>query len=390
MTVDEHAAELVARLRRRERWLLALAAVRTELLSGGTVQDAMMLIAERCARLADADGAAVLLADDRGRLAVWAAVGVLADLPAGPDHRLIAAVAEPWAAAVLDAVGPQHRDDFPSPAHPGLAECWATAGPVLLAPIPARVGGGGVVICLRLAGAEPFDPESQPELVGLAEQASIAVEVAERAQQRRALEVMADRERIARDLHDHVIQRLFAIGLSLQGQVSKIADDAARDKVDYAVGQIDEAIADLRSSIFDLRSAGTGASKNLRRRLADVAAVAGSMGDDAPRVSVRISGPIDTVVGPQLADDTEAVVREAISNAVKYSGARAVLVAISAEHDLEIVVTDDGCGMPANVARSGLKNLAQRAMSHGGTFEVDGVMPGGKPGTRLRWVAPLS
>lgn len=190
-------------------------------------------------------------------------------------------------------------------------------------------------------------------------------------------ELAADRERIARDLHDHVIQRLFAVGLSLQGQLRDLAEGAVRERTLRAIGEIDEAIADLRASIFELRSV-DDSRPSLRRRLSAFARRAD------PRVTVRCSGPVDTVVSPELAADAEAVVREAVSNARRHSGASAVTVVVTVADRLTVTVTDDGRGIPPGAARSGLRNLAERAVSHGGSFDVDG-----SGGTTLRWTVPL-
>ena len=386
MTNAEHTSHLVARLRRRERWLLALAAVRSELLSGGSVGDALQLIAERAATLTEADGVLVLLADGGAQIRIRAASGPLAHRPDAPHIGASVPSADPWAGAVTAAVGTFGRDAFPEPRGRDLLQWWHAVGAVLVAPIPASAGESGAVLCLRTADRSPFDADTQPELVGLAEQASLALDIADRQEQRRLYELMADRERIARDLHDHVIQRLFAVGLSLQSQVAKIEPAQARERVDAAVQQIDEAIADLRSSIFNLRAAPDGARGKLRRRLAEIAA---GVGGDGPRVTVRCHGPVDTVVSPQLAEQAEAVVREAVSNAVRHSGGTAVTVSVTAADRLDIEVADNGKGIDEavekGIGRSGLANLADRAAACGGRFEV----VGGPGGTTVRWCAPL-
>jgi signal transduction histidine kinase len=392
MTADD-TPRLVAQLRRRERWLMALAAVRAELLSGGTVADAMSVIAERCALLSGADVVLILLADHDGPVTIWAAAGPLADIAAGPATTPVADASDAWATAVRRSEGVRRTADFPVPSDAGLARIWSAADSLLAAPIPVRDGVDGVVICLRAAGRPPFEPESEPEVTGLAEQGSLALEVAGRAEQRRLAELMADRERIARDLHDHVIQRLFAVGLSLQGQVAAIEAPAVRDRVDQAVSEIDEAMAELRASIFDLRSA-EGNPGSLRRRLADITARA-SDPDSGPRITLRCRGPIDTVVAPELAVEALAVVREAVSNAVRHSDAATVVVTVTAADDLQVSVVDDGRGMPPGAARSGLKNLAERAISCGGALTVHSVMDGdggaadSATGTTLRWTVPL-
>jgi signal transduction histidine kinase len=389
----EDTSRLVAQLRRRERWLMALAAVRSELLSGGTAAEAMSVIAERCALLSGADGVLILLADGGGPITVWAAAGPLADVAAGPETAPVGHPSDDWAAALYGTVGVTSTADLPPPPDAELTRIWSAADALLVAPIPVRGGVDGVVVCLRAGGREPFEPEAQPEVVGLAEQASIALEAAGRAKQRRLAALMADRERIARDLHDHVIQRLFAVGLSLQGLERSISEPAARDRIDRAATEIDEAMADLRASIFDLRSA-QGGRGSLRRRLADIVANA-SDSDAGPRMTLRCRGPVDTVVTPELAVQVEAVVREAVSNAVRHAGAGAVAVSVTAGDDVQVSVVDDGRGIPPGALRSGLKNLEDRALSCGGSLTVDSVYggydaaPGSGTGTTLRWVVPL-
>jgi signal transduction histidine kinase len=373
-------ARLFAEVRQRERWLLATAEIRTALLSGGTVTDALALIARRAVDLAAADHALVLVAGEDGRLRVWGAAGPDADrlvgCSAGRDER--------WTRAVLSATGPGVPGEMPVPQDQALADLWRSASWVSTAGVPAGTTDGGVLICLRGKGTQRFADDRSPQLAGLAEQASLALEVSDRAEQRRRFELVAERERIARDLHDHVIQRLFAVGLSLQGQESRATDPVLRDRLEQSVQQVDESIRDLRSSIFDLRTAtAAGGRKNLRRRLLDIAAGAG---DGGPTVSVHIDGPIDTLVPPALAEQVEAVVREAVSNAVRHSGGRTVTVTVTAREDLDITVTDDGVGIPDGVPRSGLTNLADRAATWGGSFAVAASAAGG---TTVHWAAPL-
>lgn len=386
MTDTEDTTQLVARLLRRERWLLALAAVRSELLSGGTVDEALQLVADRSLALAEADGVVLLLLDGRRSAAVRAVSNGATPLPVAATAGVSVDRGDPWMAAMVGTVGAFPAAAFPAPDQPQLAALWGEVAAVLIAPIPAGVGDGGMVICLRVAGRDPFDADQQPELVGLAEQASLALEVADRQEQRRLYELMADRERIARDLHDHVIQRLFAVGLGLQSQVAKIDQPQVAERVDQAVQQIDEAIADLRSSIFDLRSVPDGEHKKLRRRLAEIAS---GVGEGAPRVTVRCRGPVDTVVPPRLAEQAEAVVREGVSNAVRHSGGTNVSVTVTASDRLDIEVTDDGRGLDVGAdsrsSRSGLANLADRAETFGGTFSA----VGSPAGTTLRWSVPL-
>jgi len=373
-------ARLFDEVRLRERWLLATAEVRTQLLSGGGVSDALTLIADRAVDLTGADAALVFLADGQGGLRVAAASG--SHQP--PVETLVATRDDPWTRAVTRAVGPHDVAELPLPTSPALARAFTESGPAQVAPIPSGVTDGGVLICLRHRGSDPFETAQLPQLSGLAEQASLALEVSDRQEQRRRYELVTERERIARDLHDHVIQRMFAVGLSLQGQEARTTDPDARQRLEQAVQQVDEAIRDLRSSIFDLRSVTSSGQKNLRRRLLDIASGAG---DGGPAISVRVDGAIDTLVPPQLAEHAEAVVREAVSNAVRHSACNVVSVAVAVADELEIRVTDDGRGIPPEAPRSGLDNLAARAAACGGYMLVEQPSSGG---TALYWTAPLA
>lgn len=381
MTAAEDSDTVVARLQRRERWLLALAAVRTQMLSQGTMEEALHTVADRSANLLDADLAAVLLADAAGNLTLRTAAGPLEEFTRHGEDLVVAG--HPWAQSLSGTVGNFDARQLPEPPpDSALAPVWTRCSSVLVADIPAAGDRhGGMLLCLRRRGAPPFDAEGQPELVGMAEQASIAMDATDRAQQRRLAELMADRQRIARDLHDHVIQRLFAVGLGLQATTRKMAVDELRGRVLDAVDNIDEAIADLRAAIFDLRAT-DDTRRSLRRRIrAIVAAVDGV----EPRVTVRIDGPIDTVVPADIAADAEAVVREGVSNAVKHASASAISVQVTAAERLVIVISDDGVGIPEDVTHSGLANMAERAAAHGGNF----VSANAQPGTRLEWVVPL-
>jgi signal transduction histidine kinase len=197
------------------------------------------------------------------------------------------------------------------------------------------------------------------------------------------VDLLEERERIAGDLHDRVIQRLFATGLSLQATMARMPADAVRDRVESSVRQIDEAIADLRTSIFDLRTAATG-SPSLRRRVSDILHEETDAG--ALRASARFVGAVDTIAGPELAAQIEAVVRELVSNAVRHSGGSDLSVVVTADDRLTVEIRDDGRGIPAEGRRSGLTNLARRAERLGGTFVI-GSGPQG--GAVVTWSVPV-
>jgi signal transduction histidine kinase len=237
----------------------------------------------------------------------------------------------------------------------------------------------------RRAGAPGFDEAIGPLLSTFADQISLALDMAARQRLARQLDVYEDRDRIARDLHDLVIQRVFAAGLALQSVLPRLSDTDARRRVHAVIGQLDDTVRDIRTTIFDLHTGdGAEAWDSLRRRVQDIVA---ETAGDLLRTSVRTSGAVDTLVTGDLAPDVEAVVREAVSNAARHSGAQHVTVTLDAADGVVVEVVDDGRGIDDRTARSGLRNLAERARRHGGDLSVERLPDGG---TRLRWSAPLS
>jgi signal transduction histidine kinase len=175
---------------------------------------------------------------------------------------------------------------------------------------------------------------------------------------------------------------VFAAGLGLQSVLPRVTDPQARSRITDVVRQLDETVRDIRTSIFDLHTTDSS-DDGLRRRVLDtVASTAGDL-----ESTVRTSGAVDTLVTGELATDVVAVVREAVSNAARHSGARNVTVTLDVGDDLVLEVVDNGRGIDPRSARSGLHNLEGRATDRGGGLTV-GALPDG--GTRLRWWAPLS
>ncbi|MGY1941787.1 sensor histidine kinase, partial [Nocardia gipuzkoensis] len=173
----------------------------------------------------------------------------------------------------------------------------------------------------------------------------LAMQLADAQQRVRELDILSDRDRIARDLHDHVIQRLFAVGLSLQGTVPRTRVPEVRERITEAISDLQDVVQEIRTSIFDLHG-GEGHSGRVRQRIEEAIRQQTEASDI--RTSVRIAGPL-SVIDPELADHAEAVVREAVSNTVRHSGAKSVSVEITVADDLTIVIEDDGCGMPGEV-----------------------------------------
>ncbi|MFF0455764.1 GAF domain-containing sensor histidine kinase [Nocardia africana] len=266
-----------------------------------------------------------------------------------------------------------------------FAALFPTGGPVLLVPLHTRDAPQGILIAVRAKDTAPYDDEMLELTAAFADQAALAMQLAATQQRLRELDVLTDRDRIARDLHDHVIQRLFAIGLSLQGAVPRTRVPEVKVRLTEAIDGLQDVVQEIRTSIFDLHG---GTSTRLRQRLEE--AIRQQCGDTPIRSSLRVAGPL-SVVSSQLADHAEAVVREAVSNAVRYAGATTLEVVIGVGDDLTITVTDDGCGIGDNITPSGLTNLAERARSLGGAFRTEALAAGSqRPGTRLEWSAPLS
>jgi signal transduction histidine kinase len=223
-------------------------------------------------------------------------------------------------------------------------------------------------------------------LTRFAEQAGLALEYLRSLAERRRLAVFEDRDRIARDLHDLVIQRLFATGLGLQGLLPVVPDEPAVRRLEGYVDDLDETIQDIRSAIYSLSVAGRADGEEQRAHAAvlEVISELEPVLDHRPRLTV--TGPVDTVVGPGLLPDLLAVLRELLSNVARHAGASRVEVRLSASpEEVALEVADDGRGIaPAITRRSGLANLAARAKGHGGELRLAQPPAGG---TQVTWTA---
>ncbi|WP_090103858.1 GAF domain-containing protein [Lentzea jiangxiensis] len=355
-------ARLFERSRMRERWLEAIGEINSELLGGASGEYALRLITQRTVELAGADSALVVLGDGgHAPLSVAASAGVEVDDFNAADHAV---------------------DEVVRSGVPLLVDDLGTAfGPALAVPLRSGPVVTGALVVLRRGGESRFLPDQVPVLASFADQAAVALEFAEQQRSQRLLDVLEDRDRIARDLHDHVIQRLFVTGLTLQATMRRVADPDVAARLRTAVEQLDETVREIRTSIFDLHSAD---NTSLRRRLLDL--VAGLTENTHLSPAVRMSGTVDNSVPPELAEHVEAVVREAVTNCVRHASATELTVLVDAGDDVVITVQDNGVGITADAARSGLRNLAHRASKFGGSLEVHPVDGGG---ARVVWRVPL-
>jgi signal transduction histidine kinase len=373
-------ARLFEQARLRERWQLASGEVNALLLGGAEREEAFGLIARRTCELSGSDSALILLADGSGKtLRVEAGAGTRGEEMIG---RCVSATI-PAIATVITDREPAVYADFAQALGPE-ADLFGEFGPADAVPFGSATGVAGLLLALRSKGDSQFGQEQLPLLASFATQAALALELADKQRQQRMLDLLADRDRIAGDLHDHVIQRLFASGMSLQAIVGRITDGEARNRVTQVVTQLDETMRDIRTSIFDLHTSGEENPTSLRRRMLDLVAEASVNTATSP--SVRISGAVDTLVPPHIAEHALAALHEGVSNAVRHARAKDIVVTVEAGADLVIGVTDDGVGMPPDIARSGLLNLERRATECAGMITVS-ANPGG--GTRLVWRVPL-
>ncbi|MER8041633.1 GAF domain-containing protein [Streptomyces sp. NPDC094032] len=376
--------------RRREHRLEALAEITRALLAGTDPDRVLRLIARRAREVADADLAAILLpGGPGGELAVQVADGDTADtvlgarLPAGGSLAGLAArTRRPAVSADVrtDArARPLRADGAAAPEH----------GPVVAVPLPVDDADAvcGALRLARRAGRPGFDATEVELLSGFADQASIALELARRRAESEELAVLHDRDRIARDLHDLAIQRLFATGMTLQSATRMIGDQGAAERVSRAVDDLDATIQIIRSTILQLRTtAEDRGGPALRRRMAETVQLAAQSLGFPP--SLRITGAVDSAVPEELAEQVLAVTVEALSNSARHARAGRADVVLSVPEPADrivLTITDDGVGLGAAAPTGGLLNMRSRAEQYGGTLELQD--PGG--GTRVVWTVPL-
>jgi two-component system, NarL family, sensor histidine kinase DevS len=371
-------ARLFEQTRRRQRWLEASNEILAALLAGSDADEAVLMIAASARELAGADLTLLLLPD-----------------PAAPKERLLVTVADGADAPELRGrTTPVEGSLAGRVLRTGVVETtpdvrateplFATAagyGPALLVPL-GGAEGAGVLVAANRAGGSGFSPDEVELTTAFALQVALTLQLAEVRLARQQLELYADRDRIARDLHDQVIQRLFATGMSLDSLVRQIPA-AAQPKLHRAVDDLDQSIRDIRSTIYALQTPADTAP-GVRQRLSAV--VDEAVGDSGLRLDLRITGPLDTTVSDDVADQAAAVLREAVTNVVRHATATALSVSVSATDRLVVEVTDDGTGLPAGGRRSGLANLTERALRLGGRFSAAAGPAGG---TRVVWDVPL-
>ena len=386
-------ARLYGQVRRREQYLAASEEITRTLLSGTDPDEVLGFVARLAREITGVPFGMIALPElDGAHLRVSIADGV--DAAAIQGQRL-----------AIDGtlIGRSYREGVPTTTtdashDPALVPLIAERqfGPVLCVPLITEDSVRGVLEVAGSRGTQAFSEEVQRMLHAFAGQAAVALEVAEHRRDAERLALLEDRDRIAKDLHDRVIQRLFATGMALTG-AARIARPEIRARLQEAVDDLDTTIQQIRTAIFGLQPFDQEAPSLQARLMKVVVDAAGPLGFTP---SVAFSGLVDTGVGDEAGANAIAVLQESLSNAARHAHAHNVMVAVSVdagngggkddEEDvyatLTVQVEDDGVGMPATGHRSGLRNMEERAGALGGTFQVT-ERPGG--GTSVCWQVPV-
>ncbi|MDT5068836.1 MAG: hypothetical protein QOK02_4991 [Mycobacterium sp.] len=376
-------ARLFDRARTTAKWMEASRAITTALLNDADpVVTPLRLIAERARELTDAEQVIVLVpsdadlaSEDVDTLVVSTAVGLLADEVLGQRVPVDGSTT----GGVFRSGVPLITESFRHP-----IEAFTDVGqrPAIVMPLRAQQSVLGILAVARNDHQTPFDASHLELMADFADHAVVALKLSESREQARELSLTTDRERIAHDLHDHVIQRLFAAGMDLQGTIARSRSPEVTKRLNRTVDELQTTIEEIRSRIFALQS--VGGETSFRQSIQN--AVAALTDEHDIETTVHTSGPL-SAVSDELAEQATPVVIEAVSNALRHSGAQHLTIEIDVAEELTIDVTDDGRGIDdGNVRRSGLANMQRRAELVGGSCNV-GPAAGG--GTNLHWVAPL-
>ncbi|MFE6104007.1 GAF domain-containing protein [Streptomyces laurentii] len=409
--------------RLRRRWLAAGSAVTNALLSGAGETEALDGMLAEAADLADADLAVFHLLGPDGEPLGTLSAGDAAEeyrriAPPGGEGTLVAAaLAEDGLLMVTDVAGMTDvtgmtdvvgtagtagtagtsvtagtADAADSDVRSGeVSGPWRGFGPAVAVTVGTKERLSGVLVLARRGGRPPFTRTETAALPGFAEQTALALELAERRRDAERASLLEDRDRIARDLHDLAIQRLFATGMTLRSALRFVDHPEAVARLTRAIDDLDATTKIIRTTIFGLREHETpgvpAGEPKLRSRIVTAVERAAPALGFTP--ALRMGGLLDTDVPAATAEEVVAVVTEGLTNVARHARARRADVAVVAEDGvLAVTVGDDGIGIPPDAARSGLRNLAERAARLNGELTVR-ARPRPQGGTSLEWRIPL-
>lgn len=355
-----------------ERWAKAIAESMRAILND---EDALEILATAVCDISDADLVAILTRTGENEITIEHAVGAISQeiqslsFSLADSHTGRAALTRKTT-ILTDLVGGPLND-------------FGNFGSTIVAPIIRSDDVTGLLVVARNYGEPAYSQTDADQISSFADQAGIAMERIKSFENLRQLELLEDRNRIARDLHDHVIQRLFAAGLSLKAVATKLGDSAESKRLNDQIVELDSTIADIRQAIFALQRQPED-SEGLRLRVLDIVDRISPSFPQRPRV--QFSGPIDLITDSALADDVVAVVNEGLTNVVKHANATAVSLSISAiAGTLSVEIHDDGVGLGDGLG-NGLENMKQRAEKLGGEFVARRSRP---RGTTITWTVQV-
>lgn len=376
-----HNARLYEHSLRHRRWLEATTTITTHMLRGAQSADVLTEIADVAKEMAGADECGVRLVGPNDHcLKLTAAAGAHSKEVIGEEMPIRGT----FLGAVFTTGKTSSSSDLGAIAPEDVLVTLRGIGPVLAVALITPERTLGTLSLSRYRGRAPFDPSDLELVESFAGQAALALAFGETREIHERLILSDDRERIARDLHDLVIQRVFAAGLTLQAAAALMESGPAHDRVTGVVDELDDTISELRTTIFALQQSDHRPS-TLRVEITELVQQASRQLGFTPRL--RITGEIDTRVDHEVAEHLLAVLREAMSNVMQHAHARRLHITIEVGTELRLSVEDDGVGLPDNLERrSGLKNLDERATELGGTSTWD---RGPLEGARFVWVVPL-
>ncbi|MFC8765431.1 GAF domain-containing sensor histidine kinase [Streptomyces sp. NPDC057193] len=381
-------ARLYEEGRLRQRWLAASSDFTSALLSGAEESQVLEGMLEQAVDIAGADMGVFYLMGTGGELR-----GSLARGEGAEAHRSVVLPSSEGtlaAAALMDEDGLVTAADVASDERVTVQpERWNGFGPAVAVTVGTKERLSGVLILARRRGRPPFVGVEIAALPGFAGQAALALELADRRRDAEQVVLLEDRDRIARDLHDLAIQRLFATGMTLQSARRFVEHPEAADRLARAIGDLDATIKIIRSTIFSLRDHDTfGTAPKLRSRIVKAVESAAPTLGFTP--ALRMEGLLDTDVPHEVADEVIAVIGEALTNVARHARARGAEVAVVADDGvLTVTVSDNGVGIPEGRPHGGLRNLSERAERLGGSLSVV-ARAEPRNGTVLEWRVPLA
>ncbi|WP_371645682.1 MULTISPECIES: GAF domain-containing protein [unclassified Streptomyces] len=381
-------ARLFEEVRLRERWLEASSDITSSLLSGAPEDEVLAGMVERAKDITSADIGVFYRVGPAGELRGSIALGYAAEahrgivLPSTTGTLAEAALARDGLVVVTDV----ESDPRVTVLQP---ERWTGFGPAVAVTVGTKDRLSGILMLARRHGRGVFATAEVASLPGFANQAALALELGERRRDAEQVVMLEDHDRIARDLHDLAIQRLFATGMTLQSAQRFVDHPEATDRLARAVDDLDATIKIIRSTIFGLRDRdAVGRAPKLRSRTVQAVDAAAEGLGFAP--ALRMEGLIDTDVPAAVADEVLAVLGEALTNVARHAKATRAEASIVAEGGVvTVTVTDNGVGLPEGGRRGGLRNLTERAERLGGRMEVTS-RGADERGTRLQWWVPLA